>query len=298
MSEHLHGWRAVQSEVGNRGIGRLLRRAQPESPAASMLERLGRGQDLDPAARARMEATFGTDLSHVRVHPEGDDPALADDPATRAATVGDHIAFAPGEYQPGTPEGDALLAHELAHVQQQTAGGDTAEQAGDAVEQDATRSAAAVMGRLWGQAIGFAQAIAVNARPRLRTGVALHRCVGKVEKHEPPAYLGPASRATLERIQEIDRSIDLVSVLVVVGVATTAADRETAAAEVAGGATTLQQLPETAKSLVIIKGHLIEREIDFLMLDEARNRVELNDEEKAFWRRVRRGVSEMRSRVQ
>jgi hypothetical protein len=39
----------------------------------------------------------------------------------RAVTWGRHIAFATGEYHPGTPEGDALIAHELAHVAQQEA---------------------------------------------------------------------------------------------------------------------------------------------------------------------------------
>lgn len=37
----------------------------------------------------------------------------------RALTVGSDIAFAPGQFEPGTPVGDALIAHELAHVLQQ-----------------------------------------------------------------------------------------------------------------------------------------------------------------------------------
>ena len=38
----------------------------------------------------------------------------------RAYTVGRHVAFASGRYTPHTPDGKRLLAHELAHVVQQT----------------------------------------------------------------------------------------------------------------------------------------------------------------------------------
>ena len=37
----------------------------------------------------------------------------------RAFTFGEHIAFAPGQFDTGTREGRALLRHELAHVVQQ-----------------------------------------------------------------------------------------------------------------------------------------------------------------------------------
>ena len=48
---------------------------------------------------------------------------MAGELGARAVTVGEHVAFAPGEYRPGTPVGDALLAHELAHVGQQADAG-------------------------------------------------------------------------------------------------------------------------------------------------------------------------------
>ncbi|SEL78969.1 protein of unknown function [Haloferax larsenii] len=40
----------------------------------------------------------------------------------RAFTVGNHIAFNHGEYDPSSAEGQHVLAHELAHVRQQTGG--------------------------------------------------------------------------------------------------------------------------------------------------------------------------------
>ena len=39
--------------------------------------------------------------------------------SARAFTVGSDIFFAAGEYSPGTPHGNELIAHELAHVVQQ-----------------------------------------------------------------------------------------------------------------------------------------------------------------------------------
>ena len=77
------------------------------------------GQPLDSGPRAFFEARFGRDLSGVRVHT---DSRAADSAcAVRALgyTVGQHIAFAAGQYQPGSESGRRLLAHELAHTFQQ-----------------------------------------------------------------------------------------------------------------------------------------------------------------------------------
>lgn len=81
--------------------------------------RLGPGRPLDGATRSRMEAAFSADFSRVRTH---DDPAaggLARELRARAFAVGEHVAFGDGQYRPGTIAGDALIAHELAHVVQQ-----------------------------------------------------------------------------------------------------------------------------------------------------------------------------------
>jgi hypothetical protein len=67
-----------------------------------------------------METRFGFDFSRVRVHA---DDRSAQDAATlcaRAYTVGRDIMFAAGQYRPQTMEGTDLLAHELAHVIQQS----------------------------------------------------------------------------------------------------------------------------------------------------------------------------------
>ncbi len=67
-----------------------------------------------------MEAAFNADFSAVRVHRDQAAAAAAIGEGARAFTAGAAIYFAPGQYQPGTGEGQALLVHELTHVLQQT----------------------------------------------------------------------------------------------------------------------------------------------------------------------------------
>lgn len=79
------------------------------------------GRPLDPAARAFFEPRFGHDFNDVRVHTGGIAAASAASVSARAYTVGQHIAFAEGEYAPHSASGRRLLAHELTHVVQQRA---------------------------------------------------------------------------------------------------------------------------------------------------------------------------------
>jgi uncharacterized protein DUF4157 len=78
----------------------------------------GGGQQLAPDVRSKMEASFGADFSGVRVH-EGDQPSKL---GALAYAQGNDLHFAPGQYQPGSQSGQALIGHELAHVVQQDHG--------------------------------------------------------------------------------------------------------------------------------------------------------------------------------
>lgn len=79
-----------------------------------------RGQPLAPDIRNFFEPRFGQDFSRVRVHRDGNAHQLSSDMHARAFTLGDHLVFGEGEYQPGSESGKRLLAHELTHVVQQT----------------------------------------------------------------------------------------------------------------------------------------------------------------------------------
>src|SRR5262249_24508866 len=77
------------------------------------------GQPLDVAMRAFFEPRFGHDVSRVRVHTG--EPAARPASSLHAAayTVGNHIVFGAGRYDPQTTGGLRLLNHELMHFSQQ-----------------------------------------------------------------------------------------------------------------------------------------------------------------------------------
>lgn len=78
------------------------------------------GVPLDPATRIFMESAYGRDLRHVRVHTGPDAAASARREGALAYTLGRHVVFGENRYAPGTDAGRRVLAHELAHVVQQT----------------------------------------------------------------------------------------------------------------------------------------------------------------------------------
>jgi hypothetical protein len=82
------------------------------------------GQTLGAATRAFMEPRFGHDFSRVRVHIDSQAAASAQDVGALAYTAGRDIVFAQGQFAPHTLFGRRLLAHELAHTVQQSAGAD------------------------------------------------------------------------------------------------------------------------------------------------------------------------------
>jgi hypothetical protein len=80
------------------------------------------GQPLDQATRAFMEQGFGHDFSCVRLHTDARAVDSARAVNALAYTVGRNVVFGAGRYSPATPAGRSLLAHELAHVVQQSRG--------------------------------------------------------------------------------------------------------------------------------------------------------------------------------
>jgi hypothetical protein len=66
-----------------------------------------------------MESRFGHDFSQVRIRNDARAGESARGLTSLAYTVGKDIAFADGQFQPETPVGRQLLAHELTHVVQQ-----------------------------------------------------------------------------------------------------------------------------------------------------------------------------------
>ena len=124
-------------------------RAHPEVEAAIARAR-GGGGSLDTSVRARFAPRLGDDLSDVRVHTDDSADGLARAVSARAFATGPDVFFARGQYRPSSPDGQRLLAHELAHVAQQrgaTAGNALrVSQPGDPLEREADRAADDLVG--------------------------------------------------------------------------------------------------------------------------------------------------------
>src|SRR5262249_54583014 len=117
----------------------------------------------------------------VRVHTDTEAGASARSVGARAYTVGRDVVFGNGQYAPQTSAGRHLIAHELAHVVQQS--GDSSPSphqlgiapANDGVEAEARRAPAVVT-------------FGGNFRPQFRSGSAIARQIDA----GVPADAGPA----------------------------------------------------------------------------------------------------------
>lgn len=78
------------------------------------------GHPLEPGTRVFFEGRFGRDFGSVRIHTGDQASRSAREIGAKAYTSADKIVFAQGHYNPESFEGRRLLAHELAHVVQQT----------------------------------------------------------------------------------------------------------------------------------------------------------------------------------
>ena len=77
------------------------------------------GQPVPDPLRGKFERSTGCSVEPVRVHTGIYSQRAADALDSRAFTIGNDIHFGRNEFQPGTEEGDHLLAHELTHTVQQ-----------------------------------------------------------------------------------------------------------------------------------------------------------------------------------
>ena len=118
---------APANDALEREADRTADRVMHDPPANNAPRRAARptagaaGQPLDSATRAWFEVRFGRDFSGVRVQTGAAADRAARAVAAQAFTVGESIAFADGAYDPHSPHGRRVLAHELSHVAQNQA---------------------------------------------------------------------------------------------------------------------------------------------------------------------------------
>jgi len=127
----------LQRLAGNRAVAALFARASP-----SLLP--SEAQPLEPSLRASMESRFQSDFGPVRIHAGEGAAALARSRGASAYTQGQNIVFGRGQFAPHEAAGRSLLAHELAHVVQQSRPGGP--QPGSAHEGEAESAASLGLG--------------------------------------------------------------------------------------------------------------------------------------------------------
>ena len=99
--------------------------ARPTAPGTGSArldpELAANGRPLESGVRKVFERQFGHDFSRVRVHSDHAAAESARGAGANAYTVGSSIVFGADRFNPSTPRGERLLAHELTHVVQQSA---------------------------------------------------------------------------------------------------------------------------------------------------------------------------------
>lgn len=139
----------LASDVGNHGFGNVIARdgagimesGEVHPDVQSRIDGTrGSGASLDAATQGRLSESLG-DLSDVTVHTDDTADQLNRSVSATAFATGTDVYFSKGSYNPGSADGDRLIAHELAHVVQQrgaaNSGPLTVSQPGDSLEREA-----------------------------------------------------------------------------------------------------------------------------------------------------------------
>ena len=120
----------VTSKISNLGKKLKLRRSgtgpepdvDPSAVRSHLLAQGGMGHNLDIGLRQRLGSHLGFDPGGARLHIGPSAAKAARNLRAEAFTVGNDIFFGERHYNPTSPKGLGLLAHELTHVGQQTLG--------------------------------------------------------------------------------------------------------------------------------------------------------------------------------
>ncbi|TQV87426.1 DUF4157 domain-containing protein [Aliikangiella coralliicola] len=90
-----------------------------ESTTTRLSSRKGMGHSLPGKTKNFMESHFKKDFSGVRIHTDNEANNISQKLNAQAFTLGKHIYFNAGKFNPESKQGKHLLAHELTHVVQQ-----------------------------------------------------------------------------------------------------------------------------------------------------------------------------------
>jgi hypothetical protein len=118
----------MQQTMGNAAVQRFMAQRSGNSPAeldeetaTAIQSQRGSGNKIDESSADKAGQTMGHDLGDVNVHTDSQADQLSQQLGAKAFTTGNDIFFREGAYDPGSSDGQRLIAHELTHVVQQGA---------------------------------------------------------------------------------------------------------------------------------------------------------------------------------
>ena len=197
LSPEIAAIESTATSAAPQAQAQALRAPDGRETTASLEADLGPGDRLDGTTAIRMSSALGVDVSAARIHTGAIAARKADEVGALAFAVSHNVVMGRRAPAAGTLEADALLAHELAHVAQQSAAaadpvarmqpisGESA-----AAEAHADHAAAGALAQLHGQKSGVAR-LAERLGGAFQTGLQLQRCqpgsTDKVPKDAVPA---------------------------------------------------------------------------------------------------------------
>ncbi|MDT8307824.1 MAG: DUF4157 domain-containing protein [Anaerolineae bacterium] len=118
--------RGLQRVAGNQTVQRMLAQRSSEGAttlddetAAAIERERGSGASLEASIASRAGAVMGAQFDDVAIHANASADTLSRQLGATAFTTGKDIFFRQGTYDPGSSDGQHLIAHELTHVVQQ-----------------------------------------------------------------------------------------------------------------------------------------------------------------------------------
>jgi hypothetical protein len=175
------------------------------------------GVALDEPTQKFFSSRYAHDFSSVRVHNDERAAKSADALSAHAYTVGPHVMFGRGQFAPETDQGRHLLAHELAHVVQQSRGGSAMPGTANRGLESAADHAANLVARGQRAAVAGNSGIGIACKSifdELTEGAYAPGLILQSLKHSRPVWkiaddvnsLGAADRADAIKVIEAERA--------------------------------------------------------------------------------------------
>jgi len=99
----------------------------------------GKGRPLPQKTMREMSTSIGADFKDVRIHDDSEAVSMNEELQAHAFTHGKDVYFNRGKFDPNSSQGKFLLAHELTHVVQQGAAGESIQRertTGESIQRD------------------------------------------------------------------------------------------------------------------------------------------------------------------